>query len=181
MTDTPKRPLVTKTGLITAAIALTFPLLADWYILSAMTEAKDAGIGAVIGMAVYTAAPFLLLDSAMRPRRRVRLALWMGLALTAIVWLAFARTGHSFQAFTGESNAFIQSCQETAKALFSAIASGNEAERAAQIPPSETCVAAYDKSGGAHVGTYMLTMLWPALVIGIMGAAAKIGEPAHDA
>lgn len=137
MTDSSKRPLVTRTGLIAAAIAFTFPLLADRLILSAMSEAKEVGIGAVIGMAAYTAAPFLLLDSAMRPRRRVRLALWMGLALTAIVWAAFAQTG-----------------------------------RAAQIDPA---------AGNAHIGVYMLTMLWPALVIGIMGAAAKIGEPDHAA
>ena len=135
MTDSSKRPLVTRTGLIAAAIAFTFPLLADRLILSAMSEAKEVGIGAVIGMAAYTAAPFLLLDSAMRPRRRVRLALWMGLALTAIVWAAFAQTG-----------------------------------RAAQIDP---------EAGNAHIGVYMLTMLWPALVIGIMGAAAKIGETDH--
>ena len=137
MTYSSKRPLVTRTGLIAAAIAFTFPLLADRLILSAMSEAKEVGIGAVIGMAAYTAAPFLLLDSAMRPRRRVRLALWMGLALTAIVWAAFAQTG-----------------------------------RAAQIDPA---------AGNAHIGVYMLTMLWPALVIGIMGAAAKIGEPDHAA
>lgn len=132
MTDTPKRPLVTPTGLITAAIALTLPFIADRLIIAAMTEAKDIGIGSVIGMAVYTAAPFLLLDSAMRPRRRVRLALWMGLALTVLVWAAFAQTG-----------------------------------RAAQIDVS---------AGNAHVGLYMLTMIWPAIIIGIMGAAAKIGE-----
>ena len=137
MTDSSKRPVVTRTGLIAAAIAFTFPLLADRLILSAMSEAKEVGIGAVIGMAAYTAAPFLLLDSAMRPRRRVRLALWMGLALTTIVWAAFAQTG-----------------------------------RAAQIDPA---------AGNAHIGVYMLTMLWPALVIGIMGAAAKIGEPDHAA
>jgi len=180
-TENGKRPLVTSTGLITAAIAVTFPLVADRVILSAMTEVKDAGMGAVIGMGFYTAAPFLLLDSAMRPRRRVRLALWMGLALTAIVWFAFARTGHAFQAFTGEGNAFFQSCKETAKDMFGAITSGTEAQRSALKQPLEQCVAAYDKSGSAHVGTFMLTMLWPALVIGIMGAAAKIGETEHAA
>ena len=134
MTDSPKRPLVTLTGLITGAIALTLPLLADRLIIAAMTEVKDVSMGTVIGMAIYTAAPFLLLDSAMRPRRRVRLALWMGLALTVLVWAAFAQTG-----------------------------------RAAQVD-----VAA----GNAHVGLYMLTMMWPMIVVGIMGAAAKIGETA---
>lgn len=137
MTDSSKRPLVTPTGLVTAAIALALPLVADRLILSVMSEAKDVGIGAVIGMAVYTAAPFLLLDSAMRPRRRVRLALWMGLALTVLVWAAFAQTG-----------------------------------RAAQIDAA---------AGNAHVGLYMLTMIWPAVVIGVMGAAAKIGEKTHVA
>ena len=142
MTDTPvsnpsKRPLVTSTGLITGAIALTLPFVADRLIISAMSEAKDIGVGAVIGMAIYTALPFLLLDSAMRPRRRVRLALWMGLALTALVWAAFAQTG-----------------------------------RAAQVDPA---------AGNAHVGLYMLTMIWPAAIVGIMGAAAKLGEKPHDA
>lgn len=138
MTDSPippagKRPLVTSTGLITGAIALTLPFIADRLIVAAMSEVKDASIGSVIGMAVYTAAPFVLLDSAMRPRRRVRLALWMGLALTALVWAAFAQTG-----------------------------------RAAQVDPA---------AGNAHVGLFILTMIWPAVIIGIMGVAAKIGEP----
>ena len=57
---------------------MTLPFIADRLIVSAMSEAKDVGIGGVIGMAIYTAAPFVLLDSAMRPRRRVRLAMWMG-------------------------------------------------------------------------------------------------------
>jgi hypothetical protein len=137
MTDTPKRPLVTPTGLITGAIAMTLPFIADRLIVSAMSEPKAIGMGVVIGMALYTAAPFWLLDSAMRPRRRVRLALWMGLALTVLIWAGFAQTG-----------------------------------RAAQVDPA---------AGNAHVGLYMLTMIWPAAVVAIMGAAAKIGEPAHDA
>ena len=130
-----KRPLVTSTGLIIGAIALTLPFIADRLIVSAMSEAKDVGMGVVIGMALYTAAPFVLLDSAMRPRRRVRLAMWMGLALTVLIWAGFAQTG-----------------------------------RAAQIDPA---------AGNAHVGLYMLTMIWPAAVAAIMGAAAKIGEPEH--
>ena len=140
MTDSPnpnagKRPLVTSTGLIIGAIALTLPFIADRLIVSAMSEAKDVGMGVVIGMALYTAAPFVLLDSAMRPRRRVRLAMWMGLALTVLIWAGFAQTG-----------------------------------RAAQIDPA---------AGNAHIGLYMLTMIWPAAVAAIMGAAAKIGEPEH--
>ena len=140
MTDAPnpnagKRPLVTSTGLIIGAIALTLPFIADRLIVSAMSEAKDVGMGVVIGMALYTAAPFVLLDSAMRPRRRVRLAMWMGLALTVLIWAGFAQTG-----------------------------------RAAQIDPA---------AGNAHIGLYMLTMIWPAAVAAIMGAAAKIGEPEH--
>ena len=140
MTDSPnpnagKRPLVTSTGLIIGAIALTLPFIADRLIVSAMSEAKDVGMGVSIGMALYTAAPFVLLDSVMRPRRRVRLAMWMGLALTVLIWAGFAQTG-----------------------------------RAAQIDPA---------AGNAHVGLYMLTMIWPAAVAAIMGAAAKIGEPEH--
>ena len=130
-----KRPLVTPTGLISGAIAFSLPFIADRLIVAAMSEMKNVGFGPVIGMAIYTALPFLSLDSAMRPRRRVRLALWMGLALTVLIWAGFAQTG-----------------------------------RAAQIDPA---------AGNAHVGLFMLTMIWPAAVIGIMGAAAKIGEKNH--
>jgi len=137
MTDTSKRPVVTPTGLMTAAIAVTLPFIADRVILSAMAEAKAAGLGSVIGMAAYTAVPFLLLDSAMRPRRRVRIALWVGLVLTVLIWAAFAQTG---------------------------VAAQSSAE-----------------AGNAHIGLFMLTMIWPAVVIGLMGAAAKIGEPADVA
>lgn len=181
MTNTHKRPLVTRTGLITAGIAFSFPLLADRVIVSAMSEAAEVGLGSVLGMAAYTAAPFLLLDSAMRPRRRVRLALWMGLALTAIVWIAFARTGHAFQSFSNEGNAVFQGCKETAKDMFAAVFSGTAEDRAGLEPAAKDCVAAYDKPGSAHVGVFMITMLWPAVVIGIMGAAAKIGEKPYDA
>jgi len=137
MTDTPKRPLVTSTGLITGGIAFLLPFIADRLIVSAMSEPKAAGMGVVIGMAAYTAAPFLLLDSAMRPRRRVRLALWAGLALTVLLWAAFAQTG-----------------------------------RAAQFDPG---------AGNAHVGLYMLTMIWPAAVPVLMGVGAKLGETEHVA
>jgi len=136
MTDKNNRPTVTQTGVIVAILAFTLPFLADRWIVAAMTDEKVTGMGPVIGMAVYTAIPFLLLDSAMRPRLRVRIALWIGLILTAFVWAAFAHTG-----------------------------------RATQIDLA---------AGNAHVGLYMLTMVWPALVIGLMGAAAKIGEPSHD-
>ena len=137
MTDSPKRPLVTRTGLITAAIAVTFPFIADRLIVAAMSKALDPSFGPIIGMAIYTAAPFLLVDSAMRPRARVRRALWVGLVWTAAVWLGFALTG-----------------------------------RAAQTDPS---------AGNSHVALYMMTMIWPAVVIVMMGLIAKVGEPAHDA
>ena len=137
MTNSKNRPTVTLNGIMTAAIAFTLPFIADRLIVAAMTEVKDASLGTVIGMAIYTAAPFLLLDSAMRPRRRVRLALWMGLALTVLVWAAFAQTG-----------------------------------RAAQVDTA---------AGNAHIGLYILTMVWPAVVIGIMGAVAKVGEKNHVA
>ena len=137
MTDSPKRPLVTRTGLITAAIAVTFPFIADCLIVAAMSKTLDPSFGPIIGMAIYTAAPFLLVDSAMRPRARVRRALWVGLFWTAAVWLGFALTG-----------------------------------RAAQTDLN---------AGNSHVAFYMMTMIWPAVVIVMMGLIAKVGEPAHDA
>lgn len=137
MTEQNNRPTVTQTGVIIAILAFTLPFLADRWIVAAMSDVKASGIGTVIGMAVYTALPFLLLDSAMRPRRRVRIALCMGLVLTSIVWLFFAQTG-----------------------------------RAAQADPT---------AGNAHMGFFMLTMIWPAALIVLMGLAAKVGETDHDA
>lgn len=175
MTETTKRPIVTSTGLITAAIALTLPFIADRLIVSAMTEAKQLGLGAVIGMAVYTAVPFLLLDSAMRPRRRVRLALWLGLALTILIWAAFAWTGYSFQQFSGAEASLLESCEKVKEnpwtGAFPSYFTTEEIEQ---------CTS-YRRLGNAHVGLYMLSMIWPAAVIAIMGAAAKIGETEHDA
>lgn len=137
MTDPTNRPTVTKIGFITAILAFALPFLADRLIVSVMTEVKTGGMGTIIGMAVYTALPFLLLDSAMRPRRRVQIALWAGLVLTALVWMFFALTG-----------------------------------RAAQTDPS---------AGNAHVGLFMLTMIWPAVLVVLMGVAAKVGEKDHVA
>jgi len=105
MTETPKRPLVTLTGLITASLAFSLPVLADRWIVAAMSEVKAGGLGTVIGMAIYTAAPFLLLDSAMRPRRRVRISLWIGLAITVVLWAAFAHTGRAAQIDPAAGNA----------------------------------------------------------------------------
>ncbi len=137
MTDQINRPTVTQIGVITAILAFALPFLADRWIVAAMSDVKIGGIGAVIGMAVYTAMPFLLLDSAMRPRRRVQMALWAGLVLTVIVWMMFAHSGRMAQ---------------------TDLAFGN-----------------------AHVGFFMLTMIWPAALVVLMGVAAKIGETNHDA
>ena len=175
MTETTlKRPLITRTGLIVGALALTLPFIADRVIVSAMSEAKTAGIGVVIGMAAYTAAPFLLLDSAMRPRRRVRLALWAGLALTAIIWLGFARSGFKFQAFAGGNLGLRDICAEIAERR------KDDLLTAADAPQISQCDA-YGAAGNAHVGFYMLTMIWPAIVPVLMGVGAKFGEKDHAA
>ena len=36
-------------------------------------------------------------------------------------------------------------------------------------------------AGNAHVGVYILTMIWPAFIFCAMGAAAKFGDPKHVA
>ena len=173
MTDSLKRPLVTSTGLITGAIALTLPFIADRLIVAAMSEVKAVGIGSVIGMAVYTAAPFFLLDSAMRPRRRVRLALWLGLALTALVWAAFAQTGYNFQSFADTASVLRESCQTLNDKAYTVLSEG-------ELQKLEADCAAYRRSGSPHTGLFILTMIWPAIVVGIMGVAAKIGDPPDD-
>ncbi len=137
MTETRKRPVVTQTGILTALLAFALPFLADRWIVAAMTESQEGGMGVLVGNAVYAAAPFLLLDSAMWPRRRVRIALWAGLALTVLIWIFFAQTG-----------------------------------RAVQTDPT---------AGNAHVGLFMLTMIWPAALVVLMGVAAKVGETEHVA
>jgi len=174
MTETSKRPLVTRTGLITAAIAFTLPFVADRFILSAMSEAQGKGFGMLVGIALYTSVPFLLLDSAMRPRRRVRIALWVGLALTILVWSFFAYTGYAFQSYAETANILRESCEVLKEKGFKVFLP-NELEKL-----QEECTT-YRNSGNPHVGAFMLTMICPAVIIGIMGAAAKIGEPEHVA
>lgn len=132
MTDTTNRPTVTQHGLLTAAIAFPLPFIADKLITAAMVDAGEGSFGTLLGNAVYAALPFLLLDSAMRPRKRVRMALWLGCALTIVVWAMFALTG-----------------------------------RAAQLDAS---------AGNAHLGLFMITMVWPMVVVILMGLAAKVGE-----
>lgn len=99
MTETLKRPIVTRTGLITGLLAFTLPFLADAIIFggSGQGEKMFNSPAGLLGNAAYAAIVFWLLDSAMRPRRRVRIALWVGLALTAIIWLAFGLTGRAYQ------------------------------------------------------------------------------------
>lgn len=99
MSESSKRPLVTRTGLITGLLALTLPFLADVIIFGGSGQVgKILGDpGPVIGFAAYTASVFWLLDSAMRPRPRVERALWIGLIMTSLIWLAFALTGMAYQ------------------------------------------------------------------------------------
>lgn len=107
--DSPKRPIVTRTGLLVGLIALTFPFLADAIIFGGSGQAEkmfDAP-AALLGNAIYAALFFWLLDSAMRPRRRVRIALWVGLGLTACVWLGFALTGRAYQMDGSSGNAHL--------------------------------------------------------------------------
>ena len=95
MSETRSRPLVTRTGLITGLVAFSLPFISDFIILGGSGQMEEVlrNPTNLIIFAIYTALAFWLLDSAMRPRRRVRIALWIGLGLTAALWLIFALTG----------------------------------------------------------------------------------------
>ena len=176
MTDSPTRPLVTPTGIITGAIAFALPIIADRLILAAMEQFKDVQLGSLIGMAVYTALPFLLLDSAMRPRLRVRIALWAGLALTTVLWMSFAYTGVAIQNLVSAEGEFKALC-ESVNML--PITESNPTNDLA-TPLGQTCLS-FKNTINTNIGLFMITMAWPAILIVLMGAIAKIGEKAHAA
>jgi hypothetical protein len=93
------RPTLTQTGMLTAAATFALPWLSDAIIFGASGQGDriwDAP-AVLLGNAVFAMLPFLLVDSAMRPRRRVRIALWIGLASSVALW-AF----HSYGGYVGQ-------------------------------------------------------------------------------
>jgi len=109
MTDSSKRPLVTRTGLIIGLLALTLPFIADVIIFGGSGQGNKifSDPAPLIGFAAYAASVFWLLDSAMRPRPRVERALKIGLIMTALIWLGFALTGLAYQLNESFGNANI--------------------------------------------------------------------------
>lgn len=110
MTDTREnRATLTKTGLLTAALAFALPWLSDAIVFGAsgQTDRIWDGPAVLLGNAVFAMLPFLLVDSAMRPRRRVRIALWIGLATSVILWSFHAYGGWDYQANAGTGGANI--------------------------------------------------------------------------
>ena len=99
MSETSSRPLITSTGLITGLIAFSFPFVSDFIILGSSGQMEEVlkNPMSLIIFGLYGALGFWLVDSAMRPRRRVRIALWIGLLMTAVIWMAYARTGRLHQ------------------------------------------------------------------------------------
>jgi len=100
MTDAPEIPLKDR-NFLHAIFVFTLPWLADVIILGgshagvngeAARRVFDAPIGIMLN-AVYAAAPFALMASAMRPRPRVSRALWAGAILTATIWALYAFAG----------------------------------------------------------------------------------------
>ncbi len=61
-----------------------------------MDKLFSAPVG-LLGNAIFAAAPFLLIGSVMRPRKRVTMALWIVAVITALIWLFYALTGLSLQ------------------------------------------------------------------------------------
>lgn len=99
MPETRTRPLVTSTGLITGLIAFCLPFMSDFIILGSSGQMNEVlkNPMSLIMFGLYGALAFWLVDSAMRPRRRVRIALWVGLFMTSLIWLAYALTGRIYQ------------------------------------------------------------------------------------
>ncbi len=99
MFEKPSRPLITQTGLITGLIAFSFPFMSDFIILGSSGKVEEVlkNPMSLIIFGLYGALTFWLVDSAMRPRRRVRIALWIGLLMTSVIWMAYAGTGRLHQ------------------------------------------------------------------------------------
>ena len=87
-----------KTSFITAALVAALPFAADVLVFGSTGRAElifqDFGI--LLFNAAFAAAPFIFIGLVMRPRKSVTRALWVGLALTVVVWAAYAASGRHY-------------------------------------------------------------------------------------
>lgn len=87
-----------RTSLITAALVAALPFLADIFVFGTTSRAErileDPGI--LLFNAGFAAAPFILIGLVMTARKSVRRALWVGFALTALLWACYAGAGWSY-------------------------------------------------------------------------------------
>lgn len=88
-----------RSAILPSIFVFLLPFLNDLIVFAGsgqMDKLFNAPIG-LLGNAVFAAAPFLLIGSVMKPRKRVTLALWIVAAITVIIWLFYALTGLSLQ------------------------------------------------------------------------------------
>lgn len=90
-----------KTSLLTAALVAALPFLADIFVLG--TTDRAANIleepGILIFNAGFAASPFILIGLIMAARKSVTRALWIGFALTVLLWVSYAGAGWSYHTY----------------------------------------------------------------------------------
>lgn len=156
MTTTLSKPRFNFRKYLPALCVFTLPWLADIIILSGSHSAAgtttasgifEAPVGLVLN-ALYAAAPFALMASAMRPRPRVSRALWGGAVLTALLWSVYAFAGRAAEgARVVIDDTFVKPLEYV-------------------TPPS----------GELFLVIFIVLMIWPCIVTVLMGVAAKFKE-----
>jgi len=87
-----------KTSLITAAFVAVLPFAADLIVFG--TTGRASRIfdepGLLLFNSGFAAAPFILIGLIMLARKSVTRALWIGAALTSLIWLAYGVSGRNY-------------------------------------------------------------------------------------
>jgi len=87
-----------KTSLMTAALVAALPFLADVFVFGSTGRVQRIleEPGVLLFNAGFAASPFILIGLIMTARKSVTRALWIGAALTALLWMAYAWSGRAY-------------------------------------------------------------------------------------
>lgn len=87
-----------KTSLVTAALVAALPFAADLIVFGTTGRANRIfdEPGLLLFNSGFAAAPFVLIGLIMLARKSVTRALWIGAAVTALIWLAYGVSGRSY-------------------------------------------------------------------------------------
>ncbi|MEP1229955.1 MAG: hypothetical protein ABJG88_04710 [Litorimonas sp.] len=106
MTQSLQKISLSQRNFLPAILVFTLPWLADILIFAGTQSAAQmlSAPKILLMNGLYAAAPFFFTALAMRPRLRVSQALWVGAALTCVLWMLFAITGRGVGLDVGQKN-----------------------------------------------------------------------------